>query len=350
MYVNQIDKIIDTILNQLYLEGLSNDETYKTITQGNKINFVEYRENINNFITNFMKTIDITDIQKIINNKENLQRIIDIIKRYVAYYYFLSIAYYYTGSIKDFRNNLIQYSKLQENSTFTIKNFFDTENNYQLINYFKIIKESSSILLMTELQKRALNPLEVKDTINFLNSLGREYIDNYLLMIITEGDEDHVQINVHNLIKTIVFGEIYRTQERNLVFDIINDIEEDKQEYTYIDVVVSNDDSTDLDSFRQIFAGENNSESLARDMYELVNESERIAIVPSVETKNNNLLELNFITPIVDDFIRYHRDTERLESEIGPINVPLTSNSNSKNVQLALLYQQRKKKKIRVRS
>ena len=37
---------------------------------------------------------------------------------------FLSIAYYYTGTIKDFRNNLIQYSKLQENSTFTIKNFF----------------------------------------------------------------------------------------------------------------------------------------------------------------------------------------------------------------------------------
>ncbi|AVL94729.1 hypothetical protein ma343 [Moumouvirus australiensis] len=344
MYVNQIDKIIDTILNNLYLEGLSNDETFKTITEGNKINFVEYRENINNFITEFMKTIDISDIQKIINNKENLQRIIDIIKRYVAYYYFLSIAYYYTGSIKDFRNNLIQYSKLQESSTFTIKNFFDTENNYQLINYFKIIKESSNILLMTELQKRALNPLEVKDTINFLNNLGREYIDNFLLMIVTEGDEDRVQINVHNLIKTIVFGEIYRTQERNLVFDIINDIEEDKQEYTYIDVVVSNDDATDLDSFRQIFAGESDSESLARDMYGLVNESEKIVLVPSVETKNNNLLELNFVTPIVDDFLRYHRDTERLESEIGPVNVPLTSTNNSKNVQLALLYQQRKKK------
>ena len=70
----------------------------------------------------------------------------DIIKRYIAYYYFLSIAYYYAGTIKDFRNNLIQYSKLQENSTFTIKNFFDTENNYQLIKFFKIIKEYQSQL------------------------------------------------------------------------------------------------------------------------------------------------------------------------------------------------------------
>nr|URM62292.1 hypothetical protein [Mimivirus sp.] len=123
MYVNQIDKIIDDILNQLYLQGLSNDETFNIITKSNKINFVEYRDEINNFINEFMKNIDISEIQKMINNKENLNRIIDIIKRYIAYYYFLAIAYYYTGTIKDFRNNLIQYSKLQENSTFAIKNF-----------------------------------------------------------------------------------------------------------------------------------------------------------------------------------------------------------------------------------
>ncbi|AGD92321.1 hypothetical protein LBA_00403 [Megavirus lba] len=344
MYVNQIDKIIDDILNQLYLQGLSNDETFNTITKSNKINFVEYRDEINNFINEFMKNIDISEIQKMINNKENLNRIIDIIKRYIAYYYFLAIAYYYTGSIKDFRNNLIQYSKLQENSTFTIKNFFDTENNYQIIKYFKIIKQSSDILLMTDLQKKALNILEIKDTVNFLNTLGKEYIDEYLLMIVSKNQEDSVEINAHNLIKTIVFGEIYNNQEKNIVFDIINEIEEDKQEYTYIDIVVANDDATDLDSFRQIFEGEDNPERMARDMYELVNESEIITSVESVESKNNNLIEFKIITPIVDDFLRYHRDTERLETETNAVNIPLTSTNNSKNVQLALLYQQRKKK------
>lgn len=345
MYVNQIDNIIDKILDKLYLEGLSKDETFKSIVQGKKINYVEYREKINKFIQQFMETIDVNEIQKLINNKENLNRILDIIKRYVAYYYFLTIAYYYTGTIKDFRNNLIQYSKLQENSTFMIKNFFDTENNYQLITFFKIIKDVSNIITMTDLQKKTLNPLEVKDAINFLNSIGKDYIDNYLLMIVKKNDEEMVEINVHNLIKTIVFGEIYRNQEQHLVFEILNDIEENKHEYTFIDIVVAGDDITDYESFRQIFLGEDRTETMAKDLFELVNDSLKIPSIVSPESKNNNLLEFKIITPIVDDFLRYHRDSEKLETENEKSFVmPLVNTSNAKNIQLALLYQQRKKK------
>ncbi|XWV25201.1 hypothetical protein QJ856_gp0571 [Tupanvirus deep ocean] len=345
MYVNQIDNIIDQILDQLYLEGLAKDDAFNSIVQGKKINYVEYRDKINNFIQNFMQTIDISAIQKLINNKENLIRILDIIKRYVAYYYFLSIAYHYTGTIKDFRNNLIQYSKLQENSTFTIKNFFDTENNYQIITFFKIIKDVSNIITMTELQKKTLNPLDVKDAVNFLNGLGKDYIDNYLLMIVRKGEEEVVEINVHNLIKTIVFGEIYRNQEQNMVFEILNDIEEDKHEYTFIDIISTSDEVTDFESFREIFLGDDNMDVVAKDLFELVNDASKIPPTLTVETKNNNLLELKILTPIVDDFLRYHRDTERLETDGDkPFTMPLVSNNNAKNIQMALLYQQRKKK------
>ena len=108
MYVNQIDNIIDQILNNLYFEILQN-KTLKIITEDNKINYVEYNEQINNFINDFIKNIDTTDIHKLINNKENLQKIMDIIKRYIAYYCFFYIAFYYKGTLKDYRNNLIQY-------------------------------------------------------------------------------------------------------------------------------------------------------------------------------------------------------------------------------------------------
>ena len=53
MYVNQIDDIIDKILDQLYLEGLAKDETFKSIVEGKKINYVEYREKINSFIIHY---------------------------------------------------------------------------------------------------------------------------------------------------------------------------------------------------------------------------------------------------------------------------------------------------------
>lgn len=345
MYVNQIDDIIDKILDQLYLEGLVKDEAFQLIVEGKKINYVEYREKINKFIQKFMDSIDISPIQKLINNKENLLRILDIIKRYVAYYYFLSIAYYYTGTIKDFRNNLIQYSKLQENSTFTVKNFFDTENNYQIIYFYRIIKDVSNLLLMTELQKKTLNPLGIKDAIDFLNNLGKNFVDNYLLMVVQEDGEERVAINVHNLIKTIVFREIYRNQEQAMVFGILNDIEETQTEYTYIDIVVTSDDVVDFDSFRQMFMGEEYTDVLARDLYELANESARIPPSVNIETKNNNLLELKIITPIVDDFLRYHRDTGRLDAEADKtFPFPLVSTNNAKNIQQLLLYQQRKKK------
>ena len=344
MYVNQIDNIIDTVLDKLYLEGLSHDPTFKLIIENKKIDYVEYRDKINEFIQNFMKTIDINEIQKLINNKENLARIIDIIKRYIAYYYFLTIGYYYTGTIKEFRNNLIQYSKLQESSAFTIKNFFDTENNYQIIKFYKIIKEVSKIITMTDLQKKTLNPLEVKDSLAFLNSLGRNYIDNYLLMLVKRGGGDEVEINVHNLIKTIVFGEIYRNQERNFVFEIVNDIEEDKHEYIYIDIVVTTDDITDFDSFRQIFIGDENVNVMAQNLFELVTLSSRIVPLMSMEFKNNNLFRLG-IVPIVDDFLRYHRDSEKLDTDNEKtFFMPPVSTNNAKNIQLALLYQQRKKK------
>ena len=346
MYVTLIDNIIDKILDKLYLEGLAKDSTFRTIAEGKKVNIVEQRDKINKFIQNFMQTIDMAPIQKLIQNKENLTRILDIIKRYIAYYYFLSIAYYFNGTIKEFRNNLIQYSKLQETSPeFMIKNFFDTENNYQIIMFFKIIKDVSNIITMTELQRKTLNPLEVKDAVNFLKTLDTEYINNYLLMIVRKNNEEVVEINVHNLIKTIVFGEIYRNQERNMVFEILNDIEENKNEYTYIDIVITTDDTTDFENFRQIFIGEENMEIIAKDLFELVNDTTRVISVPGVEAKNNSLLEFNMITPIVDNFLRYHRDSERLDVDADkPFIMPLTSANNAKNVQMALLYQQRKKK------
>ena len=108
---------------------------------------------------------------------------------------------------------------------------------------------------MTDLQKKTLNPLEFKDAIKFLNNLGRHQFDNYLLMLKQRDGEESVEINVHNLIKTIVFREIYRNQEQKLVFEILNDIEEDQYEYIYIDIVVSSDEAVDFENFRQIFLG-----------------------------------------------------------------------------------------------
>lgn len=342
MYINQIDNIIDSILDNLYLQ-IINDTVFNIMINEEKKNFVENHENINNFLESYINNVDTTQLKKLINNQENLGKLLSIIKRYVAYYYFLILAFYYTGTIKDFRNNIIQYSKLQEKSHYIINNFFDTENNYQLIKFFKIIKDTSKIIMMTDIQKKTLNLVENKDAINFLNNLGSEYIDNYLLSFYqNDQGEPMVEINVHNLIKTIVFGEIYKNQEQNIVFKMVNDASENEYEYTFIDIIVSIDNTVNLDDFIQIFSDDPKKHFIANELYLYANSKVLGTEIMTIDNKNIELLQCKMLTPIVDNFLRYHKDTEKI---IGTTNIePLTNIDNIKNVKLALQYQQKKKK------
>lgn len=351
MYTNQIDDIIDKILDNFYLDRLIQDPTFHIIINEKKHNFVEYHQQLNNLIKSYVDSIDTAGIQKLITDKKNLQQIMDIVKRYITYYCFLYLAYYYDGNIKEFRNNLIQFSKLQETSKFHVKNFFDTENNYQVIRFFKIIKDSKNILLMTPLQQKNINMEEMHDAVMFLKSLGKEYMDNFLLQIVTtkgtkgtKGSEsESVEVNVHNLIKTIVFGEVYKNQERPTVFKILTEIEESETEYTYIDIVVSVEETSDFDLFQNIFAGKDRMDFLAQSLWELVNAPLDIKL-ENPDTKNNLLLQFRGVTSIVDDFLRYHRDSERINIEQDKsLTVPI-GKDNARNIRFALMKQTKNKK------
>lgn len=360
MYTNQIDNIVDKILDNFYLNKITQDPTINKIINEKKHNFVEYHQQINDLIKSYIDSIDTTEINKLVADKKNNQHIIDIIKRYVTYYCFLYLAYYYDGNIKEFRNNLIQFSKLQETSKFHVKNFFDTENNYQVILFFRIIKDAKNILMMTPLQQKTINVDEMSDAIKFLKDLGKEYVDSFLLRLVDNPQhkenkenkaipqEPTVEINVHNLIKTIVFGEIYKNQERTMVFKILTEIEESENEYIYIDIVVTVEDTADFELFRNIFSGKDNAESLAQDLWELINMTEGTTVI-SIDTKNNHLLKFGkdmhrMVTPIVDDFLRYHRDSEKINIEHDKNLIIPIGKDNARNIRLALMKQNKNKK------
>jgi hypothetical protein len=356
MYINQIDQIIDQILDNFYLDVLDSSDISNLIINGKNNNFVEYRDRLNKIIQDFVLQIDIEPIRNLINNKENIQQIIDIVRRYVAYYLFMYIIFYYKGTQKMYIDNIIQYSKFQEMSNFHIKNFFNSENNYQLINFFKMIKDISKLLFMTDMQKKNIDVDNYKSAINFLNDLGSDYIDNFLLLYSETNGNPTVNINVHNLIKTIVFRELYIKQEKSVIFRILNEIEENETEYRYIDVVIADEEFIDFNTFKQILGYNDtlSNEVFAHDFYKMLNQSNAIEIGLSLDKKNTLLLQFPFITPIVDDFLRYHKDSERIDISndknfVLPISLPSNhsnpnANTNNRNTQLAMIYQQRKKK------
>uniref|UniRef100_A0A6C0C9V6 Uncharacterized protein n=1 Tax=viral metagenome TaxID=1070528 RepID=A0A6C0C9V6_9ZZZZ len=345
MSVNQIDDIIDQTLDQLYLEELNSNETIKILTEENVINFVEYFDGINNCIRDFTNKIDKSKIQELVNSKENTQRILDIITRYVAYYIFLYIGFYYTGTFKDFRNNLIQFSKLQEKSLYSIINFFDTENNYRILTFYKMMRDVIKIILMTDLQKKSIDINEMKDALAFLDKIGEDNVNEYFLIITPDpekNDDATIQLNVHSIIKTIVFGELYQFQERHVIFGILSEIEENESEFTYIDIVVMAD-AFDFDSIRKIFLGyKGDTEKMANNLFELLNATDS-AVKYRDNEKINRLINFYGVIPIVDDFLRYHKDSIKLEGS-EPVPIIFSNTANKQNIQLLLKSQQRKKK------
>jgi hypothetical protein len=347
MSVNQIDDIIDQTLDQLYLEELNSNETIRILTEGKVINFVEHFDGINSCIRNFTNKIDKSKIQELVNSKENTQRILDIITRYVAYYIFLYIGFYYTGTFKDFRNNLIQFSKLQEKSLYSIINFFDTENNYRILSFYKMMRDVMKIILMTDLQKKSIDVNEKKDALAFLDKIGENNVNEYFLIVTPDPEKDDdatIQLNVHSIIKTIVFGELYQFQERHVIFSILSEIEENESEFTYIDIVVMAD-TFDFDSIRKIFLGyKGDTEKMANNLFELLNTSDLDNLIEYRDNeKINRLIDFYGVIPIVDDFLRYHKDSIKLEGS-EPVPIIFSNTASKQNIQLLLKSQQRKKK------
>ena len=335
MYINQIDLYIDRMIDRFYFYLKENRvEKYYQM-----IDFVDHRDEINQLLENFFSKIPLEEIAQLFQNRENLLIVVDILKRYILYYFFLILAYYYTGSLQDYRNNLIIYSKMEseESKNLGVKNFFDVANNHQVVQYFRLIKSIMIVLGTPPERRRQLSP-EHQEALQYLKELGEQYVDQFLLKV---DDNKEVVINEHNLIKTIVFGRIYRAQDRITIFNLVNEIEQEKTESIYIEIVVSQEDLATPEELMGAFSVYPQAEILTNDLLELVGQSEKI-VTSMVDINSSRMLEYHFIIPIVDDFLRYHRDSARLDTTLDkPI---IFSKDNVKNVKSVLIYQQKRKK------
>src|SRR5690625_3418062 len=103
MYVNKIDEFIDTTLDKfnILLEQNLLFQDFKT-----NPNFADKRTEINTFIQNFMDNLDLSPVQDIAQSQEDIEYILDLVWKYVAYYYFLSLAFEYTAEFETYRNNI----------------------------------------------------------------------------------------------------------------------------------------------------------------------------------------------------------------------------------------------------
>lgn len=295
MYVDKVDELIDKILNMFYSD----------VWKGNKIKIKETKFNdqgdiINNLILEYVDKIKESEL--LIVGKSNIDFLKDTLRRYLCYYVYLSI-YPLVNNEESFIKELVEISKNVQQNKLQIKNFYNSSNNSVL---FKLSSLLEGILIIIGLEDTdkiyklvKSNPNKYDPIIIFLNDVGNEFVQKSF----TKKNPN----NLHNIIKTIIFKQIYINQEKKDFLLFIENKEDEKVEYKYITIVVPKTDYIDFSSIENILIKDFNSE-IVEDVYNMMMEYDEYITTPiRPEYKINQLFSKNIVVPIVEDFLRYHK-------------------------------------------
>jgi len=316
MYINQIDNLFDGIINKFNIFLISK----KVFERFNEdANFVKYLNEIIELIKLFIQELNLKEIEELIGTKSHINYIIEIIKRYCAIYIYLGIAYYYKNDRDLFITNIIETGKSVKDTTFNINNFFNSENNSKIITMFSIIKD---ILKLNEYKtmervKIILNnePVKYMNTITLLNNIGEDYFEKYLM----------ISDNFHNILKTLIFKKIYLIEEKTEIIKLLEETEIQEAEYKYIDIVESTQEKLIDFTFLQnilradLSKAELFRSNLANEYYDFMDEykkEQELRIFGNTKMIDF-LLSNNILIPITEDFLRYHKNTEKYDKDIS---------------------------------
>ena len=314
MYINKIDDLIDKIMDEFYSSIILKNDLIKKIY--NEKTCIKYQREINNLLVEYFKTINFTEINELVKNNESSHTVIETIKRYITIYFFLTLGFYYKEKDDMFINSIIEFSQNQLGYDLKIDNFFNSESNSLIVKYYFIVK---NILQILNSDQQKLEILKKKhDIIEVVNlfkkhSLTKEFIDNVFRL----NDKITVNIQCHNIIKTLIILELYKSNERNDFFAILEMTENLEGEYTFIDIVVPTQKTLDYESIESVLEKKDILNGMATKLWKFLqdhlNKTTFIDTQKSVEQKIIDLIESGIVCPICDDFLLYHKQSEKYD-------------------------------------
>lgn len=324
MYIDKIDELIDKILDDFYLTAIAKNKIFNKIIL--EVDFIKYQKELNDMMIEFIKNININEIKELINNNNGINQINETLKRYVAFYLFLTLGFFYTGKEELFINNIIEFTKNQTTYKYKIENFFNSESNSMLIKYNKII---GNILLILNADQAKIEKIKTKlefiETIKFLNELGSKYISEKFKL---ENIDNNPHMQAHNIIKTLVIVYLYQKNDKKDLFRILENSEITKGEYVFIDIIVPIKKILDYSSIEKVLESVTMTQKTKHKFlpyyiwnYFLEYEEKKTKPPVSLDDKILNLINSKIIVPISDDFLLYHKDSESYEKTIDETKI-----------------------------
>jgi len=289
MYNDGLDNYISETLDNLY-DLLSKEKIMKQVSK--EKNFITYQKNINEIIYDYYKNIQsYEELKDILLNDENTKIFDEMIKRYIVYYVFLFISSEYKESIDTFSNNVVEFSKNQLGYKFKVNNFFNSDTNYDIIQFFKIIKTIDEIINTKEENKLEILESRYKQEFEFVKSLQNK--------------------DMKNIIKSIIIEHLYLKKDKRELFNLIENTVMDDEEYTYIEISLPIKENIDYTVIEDVFTIK--EKRYVNEFWEFIKKESDIVIPESNESKILKLINSRMIIPIVDDFLLYHKESEKYE-------------------------------------
>lgn len=271
MYINKIDDLLSNIIDD-FNNIVIKDKKFDKFTK--EQNFVKYQKEMNDVLIQYSESINKKEIRDLVRNEDNVKTIINIIKRYICLYLFLMLGVFYTGKNDTYINNIIEFTKNQSMYLFRVDNFFNSENNALVIKYNELIKNMLTLINVDPAKlSNYANKTEFKETIMVLNTLGSEYIDQYLRL---ENLNGNVFDQAHNIIKTVIILLIYKKKEKEFVFRILESAEAATGEYIFIDRVMPKTQHIDFSTIETILTKKEILKGVAHAIWSFLTEEKTI--------------------------------------------------------------------------
>ena len=348
MYISKIDDIIDKSLDKFMIIWIIESKKENNIITLEKLikdpNFVKSQKEINELIDFTNNLITDEELEKIVVKKSNLLLIRNTIIKYIVYYIFISIGINYISKIEMFNNNIIEFSRNQtnfkSNNTNEFTDFFNSESNSNIIKLTNIILELKDYLTKINNSKNKDNQITLLNNYSnnfkeFINLYKQENIEKLLEIFNSKIKNKDVIIN-HNLIKIMIYLYLYKSEEKKELFNIIEATETNNGEFIFIDVVVPRSMYIDYDVIESVLSPEELNTNLPETIYSICNEnySDTLSNIGKYynefDIKIQKLFDTHIIIPIVDDFLLYHRDSEKYEKNGKDLNINIKKRDETK--------------------
>ena len=314
MYIDKIDDLIDKILDDFYATIILEDKRFKLFLQ--EMNFVKYQSDINDIVKKYISNLNLSDIKQFVTNNDIINKILDVIKKYIVLYIFLYIGFYYTSTDSIYANNIIEFTKNQSSYNFKIDGFFNSESNSLIIDFYGTIKKILNLLNAENKQKKeflATKP-DYKTVVNFLNELGGDFINAVFNV------PDKNNIRSHNIIKTLIIIQLYKNKEKIDLFRILELLETTDNEFTFIDIVVPTKDIIELNTIESLLTKKEIEKGVGKIIWEYLYESEEKIFMKTPEEKILLLINCGLLIPIVDDLLLFNNMNEMYDKTVGEEN------------------------------